>query len=354
MTHLQDRSTAPTLSLGPGTFAVIEWEALCKRYEIDTIPRAELTDRASVIKAIAAAVAARAAAGKPPYAAFIWFFDIWHFAPFNEEMLGPLIKNGCRLFCGAGAGYEIVDVGWLASQGAYYCNTPTAITVSTANGALMLILAATRAASQGDMYARAGRWRGDASVPPGALPLGEDVEGMTLGIIGFGSIGKALSTRAQACGMKIIYYNRHRVPESEENGAVYVAMNELLASSDVISVNCPLTPETRGLLGPAAFSKMKTGVFIVNTARGPIIDEDALVQALKSGKVSRVGLDVFEREPNIHPGLLEPSMSHRVTLQAHVTGRTMQAFFKAELELFKSLEEFMKGGEPEYAVNAPR
>ncbi|KAF7350972.1 hypothetical protein MSAN_01659400 [Mycena sanguinolenta] len=344
----------PILTLGPGTFAVHEWEALCKRYEIDTIPRAELADRARGMKAIAAAVAARAAAGKSPYAAFIWFFDIWHFAPFNEEMLGPLIKNGCRLVCGAGAGYEIIDVDWLASQGAYYCNTPTAITVSTANGALMLILAATRAASQGDMYTRAGRWRGNASVPPGVLPLGEDIEGMTLGIIGLGSIGKALSTRAQACGMKIIYYNRHRVPESEKNGAVYVSMDELLASSDVISVNCPLTPETRGLLGPVAFSKMKTGVFIVNTARGPIINEDALVQALKSGKVSRVGLDVFEHEPNIHPGLLDPSVSHRVTLQPHMTGRTMQAFYKAELELFKSLEEFMRGEKPEYAINAPR
>ncbi|KAF8150483.1 D-isomer specific 2-hydroxyacid dehydrogenase [Mycena galopus ATCC 62051] len=213
---------------------------------------------------------------------------------------------------------------------------------------------ATRAASQGDMYTRAGKWRGDASVPGEALPLGQDIEGMTLGIIGFGSIGTALAIRAQACGMKIIYHSRRRVPESEEKGAAYVSMDELLAMSDVISVNCPLTAETRHLLGPAEFSKMKTGVFIVNTARGAIIDEEALVEALKSGKVSRAGLDVFENEPTPHPGLLNPSLSHKITFQPHMTGRTTQSFVKGELELFKNLQEFMSGERPEYAVNDPK
>jgi len=342
------------LTLGSAAFAVSEYEAVCKRYGIDTIPLAGLKDHAGATAAIADAVAARAAAGKSPYGAFIRFFGTGVFYPFDEDMFRPLTKNGCRLFCGAGAGYDNTDAEWLASQGAYYCNTPTAITISTANGALLLILAATRAASQGDMHARAGRWRGDASVPGDFVPLGQDIEGMTLGIIGFGSIGKALTVRAQACGMKVIYYSRRRVRESEENGAIYVSMDELLATSDVISVNCPLTAETRHLLGPAEFSKMKTGVFVVNTARGAIIDEDALVQALKSGKVFRVGLDVFENEPNIHPGLLDPSLSYRVTSQPHMTGRTTQSFFKGELQLFKSLEEFIRGERPEYAVNDPK
>ncbi|KAJ7807846.1 putative 2-hydroxyacid dehydrogenase [Mycena olivaceomarginata] len=288
--------------------------------------------------AIASAVAARSAAHKSPYVAFIKFFGTGVFKPFDADMFAPLTQNGCRLFCGAGAGYDTVDTQWLASQGAYYCNTSRAIAVSTANGALMLILAATRAASQADMS---------------LLPLGQDIEGMTLGIIGFGAIGKALAVRAQACGMKIIYYSRRRAPESEENGAIYVSMDDLFATSDVISVNCPLTPETRHLIGPAAFSKMKTGVFIVNTARGSIIDEDALVEALQSGKVSRVGLDVFANEPHIHPGLLDPSLAYRVTMQPHMAGRTVQSFVKGELELFKSLEEFMRGERPEYAVNDP-
>ncbi|KAK7057696.1 D-isomer specific 2-hydroxyacid dehydrogenase [Favolaschia claudopus] len=337
------------LTLGSATFAMEAWESICRQHEVDILPREELPDHTSVANAIAEIVAARAAAGKAPYVAFIWFFDTWKYGPFNENMLGPLIRNGCRLVCGLGAGYDIADIAYLTNQGTYYCNTPTAITVSTANGALMLILAATRAASQGELLTRAGKWRGD--VPANTIPLGEDIQGMTLGIIGLGSIGKALAVRAKACGMNIIYYNRRRVAESEENGATFVTFDELLAKADVISVNCPLTPETRHFLGPAEFSKMKTGVFIVNTARGPIIDEEALVQALQSGKVSRVGLDVFEQEPDIHPGLLDPSMTYRVNFQPHMTGRTRQAFCDAELQLFESLEDFMNGKRPRYAVN---
>ncbi|KAJ6497512.1 glycerate-and formate-dehydrogenase [Mycena sanguinolenta] len=324
------------LTLGTAAYAVSEFDTLRERYHIDSIPVAALTSHADAAAAIADAVAARSAAGKSPYVAFIRFFRTSVFYPFDADMFSPLTESGCRVFCGAAIGHDNVDMDWLTSQGAYYCNTP-ALTVSTAHTALMLILAATRAASQGDMYARAGNWRGDASLSGGVLPLGEDIEGMTLGIIGLGAIGKALAVRSQACGMKIIYHNRRRVPESEENGATYVSMDELLATSDVISVNCPLTAETRHLLGHAEFSKMKTGVFIVNTARGPIIDETALIQALKSGKVSRAGLDVFENEPN-----------------PHMAANTRQAFTKGELELFASVEEFMRGERPKCAVNDPK
>ncbi|KAJ7188810.1 D-isomer specific 2-hydroxyacid dehydrogenase [Mycena filopes] len=342
------------LTLGSTAFAIPEFEAVLKRYHVDTIPLAGLTDNAGVTKAVADAVATRSAAGKPPYVAFIWWFGTSQFSPFDAKMLSPLTQTGkCRFFSGGGAGYDDVDTEWMASQGAYYCNTPTAITVSTANGALMLILAATRPLTQGEMYTRAGKWRGDASVPGDYIPYGEDIEGVTLGIIGLGAIGQALSVRAQACGMKIIYNNRSRLPESEEGGATYVSMDDLLATSDVISVNCPLTPITRHLLGPSEFAKMKTGVFIVNTARGAIIDEGALVEALRSGKVARVGLDVVENEPKIHPGLLDPSLAYRVTLQPHTTGRTTQAFHKGELQIIKSLDEFMRGERPEYAVNHP-
>jgi len=342
------------LALGSAAFAIPEYEAVCTRYKIDNIPLDSVKNHSDVTEAVAKAVADRAAAGKSPYVAFIWFFGTGIFSPFDETMLSPLTKNGCRFFSGGGAGYDDVGTEWMASQGAYYCNTPTAISIPTANGALMFILAATRAISQGDMYTRAGKWRGDASVPGDLFPLGQDIEGLTLGIIGLGSIGKALSVRAQACGMKIIYYNRRPVPESEATGATYVSMDELLATSDVISVNCPLTAATRHLLGPAEFSKMKTGVFIVNTARGAIIDEEALVEALKSGKVSRVGLDVFELEPVIHPGLLDPALKYRVTLQPHTTGRTDKSFYNGEKEILKSLEEFMRGEKPEYAVNDPK
>ncbi|KAJ7503094.1 D-isomer specific 2-hydroxyacid dehydrogenase [Mycena galericulata] len=344
----------PILVFGFPALAIPEYEALCNQYKIDNIPLNGLQDHSGVTTAVAEAVSARAAAGKSPYIAFIWWFGTAVFGPFDKTMLSPLTDNGCRFFSGGGAGYDDVDTEWMASQGAYYCNTPTAITVPTANGALMLILAATRAISQGEMYAKSGKWRGDPSVPGDLFPLVQEIDGLTLGIIGLGSIGKALSVRAQVCGMKVIYHNRNRVPESEEAGATYTTMNELLATSDVISVNCPLTPATRHLLGPAEFAKMKTGVFIVNTARGAIIDEDALVEALKSGKVFRAGLDVFEHEPVIHPGLLDPALAYRVTLQPHTAGRTDRAFLNGERQIIKSLQEFMRGERPEYAVNDPK
>ncbi|KAJ7189570.1 putative 2-hydroxyacid dehydrogenase C1773.17c, partial [Mycena pura] len=341
------------LALGSAAWAVSDYQALCEQYKIDSIPLKDVTNHATVTEAVAKAVAARTVARKSPYVAFIWFFGTAIFSPFDQNMLGPLVKSGCRLFCGGGVGYDDVATEWMASEGAYYCNTPTAITASTANGALMLILTATRAAYQGEIYTRSGKWRGDASVPGDLFPYGKDIDGLTLGVIGLGSIGKALAVRAQACGMKIVYYNRRRVQEPEENGAKYVSMEELLATSDVISVNCPLTPATHHLLGPVEFSKMKTGVYIVNTARGAIIDEEALVQALKSGKVSCVGFDVFEREPTIHPGLLDPSLAYRVALQPHTTGRTVEAFTKGEQQIIKSVQEFMRGERPEYAVNSP-
>ena len=120
-----------------------------------------------------------------------------------------------------------------------------------------------------------------------------------------GGIGSAVAHRAKAFGMKIQYHNRHQLPGSEENGAKYVSFEELLKTSDVLSLNLALNPSTKHIIGKEQFNAMKDGVIIVNTARGALIDEAALVDALKSGKVWTCGLDVFEEEPKIHPGLLE-------------------------------------------------
>ncbi|KAF7315037.1 hypothetical protein MIND_00017900 [Mycena indigotica] len=342
------------LALGSAAFAVEAYQVFCKEFTVDSVPLSSVTNHDTLAQAIAAAVTRRAADGQSPYVAFIWFFGTNIFSPFDQAMLEPLTKAGCGFFSGGGAGYDDVATGWMTEQGAYYCNTPTAITVSTANGALMLLLNVTRASYQGEMYTRAGKWRGNLADPHDMFPLGYDLEDRTLGIIGLGQIGQALSVRAQACGMKIIYYNRRRVPEAEENGARYASFDELLATSDAISINCPLTTETRHLLGPAEFRKMKSGVYIVNTARGPIVDEEALVEALKSGKVAAAGLDVFEKEPSINPGLLDPSLSYRVSMQPHATGRTAAAFTKGENQIMKSVREYMRGQRPEYAVNNPK
>jgi len=164
---------------------------------------------------------------------------------------------------------------------------------------IFLIIGALRSVNIGMINIRKGEWRG--SPPP---RFGHDLEGKVLGILGMGGIGRNLRRKAEAFGMKVQYHNRNELPEQVSNGAKYVSFDELLATSDVISLNLPLNKTTKHLITKAEFEKMKDGVVIVNTARGAIIDEAALVEALESGKVWSCGLDVYEDEPDIHPGLI--------------------------------------------------
>lgn len=146
---------------------------------------------------------------------------------------------------------------------------------------------------------RAGQWRGH-------MGLGHDPEGKTLGILGMGGIGSAVARRALALDLQLQYHNRHPLPPDQNpSGAVYVDFETLLRTSDIISVHLPLGEGTRGLIGRKEFEMMKEGVVIVNTARGPIIDEEALLDAIRSGKVFAAGLDVYEKEPEVRKALLE-------------------------------------------------
>ena len=146
---------------------------------------------------------------------------------------------------------------------------------------------------------RKGEWRGKN------FDLGHDPKNKVLGVLGMGGIGQAVAQRARAFGMRIQYHNRSRLPTGEEQGAKYVSFDELMKTSDVISLNLALNASTRHIISKPQFDMMKDNVVIVNTARGPIIDEAALVDALNSGKVFAAGLDVFEEEPKIHQGLLD-------------------------------------------------
>ncbi|BGP20901.1 hypothetical protein JCM10213v2_009066 [Rhodosporidiobolus nylandii] len=345
MPALVDTPRRAVLALGEPRFAKEELEALKQLVDVETVPA---TDHDGTAAAIKEAVEKRKAAGLPGYEGAVWFFGNGPYAPFDEGLLGSLAAEGARFFSGGGVGYDDVDTKWMSSVGAYYANTPTAVTASTATGALMLILSATRAATWAESNVRKGWWRGE-NQPDEAkyLPLGIDVEGSKLGIIGMGNIGKALAKRATACGMDIYYHNRTRVADEASYNAKYLSFDELISTCDVISINCPLTDSTRHLISREAFAKMKDGVFIVNTGRGPVTDEEALVEALRSGK----GLDVFEREPTVHPGLLDPAISHRVTLQPHSAARTQQTIHKGEQEILQSLSEFLRGEVPQNAVN---
>ncbi|TRM63135.1 D-isomer specific 2-hydroxyacid dehydrogenase [Schizophyllum amplum] len=154
----------------------------------------------------------------------------------------------------------------------------------------------------------------------------------------------------QHFGMKVIYSNRHRLPEEEEKGAEFVSFDEILVRADVLSLNCPLTKHTRHLLNAEAFVKMRDGIIIVNTSRGPVIHEQALVDALESGKVLRAALDVFEFEPQVHPGLIK---SRHTTLSPHGAVYNETLFEDQQTEILSNLEAFIKTGTPNTPVNQP-
>lgn len=180
-------------------------------------------------------------------------------------------------------------------------NTPDVLTEATADLAFGLLIDASRRISEGDRLVRAGGW--EAWTP--SFHLGTKVHGMNLGIVGFGRIGMAMARRARGFGMHVGYTQRKEQPLHRALGATFVPdLDELLATSDAISIHCPLTPETRGLFDAKRLAKMKPGSILVNTARGPIIDEAALAHALEHGPLAAAGLDVYSDEPKVHPALL--------------------------------------------------
>ncbi|PSN73114.1 glyoxylate reductase [Corynespora cassiicola Philippines] len=217
---------------------------------------------------------------------------------FDQEIVEALPAT-VRFICHNGAGYDQVDVHVCTKRGIRVSNTPTAVDNSTADVNMFLILGALRRFNPSMKALREGNWRGHP--PP---PLGNDPEGKTLGILGMGGIGRNLKKKAEAFSMRVIYHNRCRLSPELAAGAEYVSFEELLSTSDVISLNLPLNAETRHKISTSEFEMMKKGVVLVNTARGAIIDEEALVRALDSGRVASVGLDVYENEPKVHPGLV--------------------------------------------------
>ncbi|KAG2216164.1 hypothetical protein INT45_001602 [Circinella minor] len=200
----------------------------------------------------------------------------------------------------------------------------------TADTAVYLILATLRNTMQYHENVRQGKWN------HGVL-RGNNPEGKTLGILGMGGIGKALAKRMRGFDVKIQYYNRnrHTMEVEKKYDANYVSFETLLQTSDIIFISVPLNSSTYRLLDKPQFDMMKQGVFIINTARGPIIHENALVSALETGKVAGAGLDVYEKEPNIHPGLL----SHpRCVLLPHISSQTEESLYNMDRETMKNME----------------
>ena len=198
-----------------------------------------------------------------------------------------------------GVGYDNIDVPACAARGVAVGNTPGALTETTADFTWTLLLAAARRLAEGAAYVRAGDW---TTWGPQLL-LGSDVYGSTLGIVGFGRIGQAVARRAAGFGMTVLYSSRTAAPAAVEAslGAHWVELDELLARSDIVTLHCPLNDETRGLIGAAALARMKPTAVLVNTARGPVVDQAALAAALRDGVIAGAALDVTDPEP-IDPG----------------------------------------------------
>ena len=207
------------------------------------------------------------------------------------------------LIASFGAGTDHIDLATAHERRIMVTNTPSVFTEDTADITMALILAAPRRLGEGIRMVAAGQWDGWA---PTAM-LGHRIAGRRLGIVGMGRIGQAVAHRARAFGLETVYHNRHRLPDAVETmlGARYEAdLDALIASADILSLHCPATPETRHLIDAERLASMKTDAFVINTGRGNLIDEDALIAALEGGRLGGAGLDVFANEPEVNPRLI--------------------------------------------------
>lgn len=222
---------------------------------------------------------------------------------FDKELCENLPKSVVAV-CHLGAGYDQIDTQFFKDRKIQVTNVPELVNDATADTHVFLLLGALRNFSYGNRVLINGEW--PKAGPAGGAPVGNDPEGKVVGVLGMGGIGRTVVKRLQPFGFsKFIYHNRNRLSADLENGCDYVSFEELLEKSDIISVNIPLNPKTKHILNEDAFSKMKDGVVIVNTARGAVIDETAMIKALKSGKIRAAGLDVFEEEPQVPKELLD-------------------------------------------------
>lgn len=262
--------------------------------------------------------------------------------PIDEELLAAAPR--LQVVANVAVGYDNVDVDAATRRGVVVTNTPDVLTEATADLAFALLLAAARRLGEGERLVRGGAWTG---WEPGQL-LGQDVAGRTLGLVGFGRIARAVAARARGFSMPIVYAARREAAGAAEMGARRAPLAELLSEVDFLSLHCPLTPETRHIIGADALARMKSTAILVNTARGPCVDEEALAGALQRGEIAGAGLDVFEDEPRIHPELAQ---SERAFLAPHVGSATTTARRRMAELAARAARDVLAGRVPDTAVN---
>ncbi len=251
---------------------------------------------------------------------------------------GPQLK----LIANFGVGVDHIDLKAARARGIIVTNTPGVLTEDTADMTMALILSVPRRLGEGEKLIRQGMWSGWR--PNGML--GHRVNGKRLGIIGMGRIGRAVAARAKGFGINTLYHNRHRLPESVEAelGATYAAdLDTLIASADIISINCPHTSETHGLIDARRIALIKPDAYLINTARGEIVDEDALIKALQTGAIGGAGLDVYTHEPNVDPRLLALS---NVVLLPHMGSATYEGREAMGEKVIANIRAWVDGHRP--------
>jgi glyoxylate reductase len=252
-------------------------------------------------------------------------------------------KGRLRVVANVAVGYDNIDVEAATAAGVVICNTPGILDDTTADVAFLLILAASRRSSEAEATLRAGRWGGFHMEEF----LGRDIHGATLGIVGYGRIGRAVARRAEGFGMEVIHHTRTPTGEPGWIGD----LSELLGRADIVSLHVPLGPGTRHMIGRAELAAMKQTAVLVNTARGPVVDEEALAEALEEGVIYAAGIDVYEREPAVHPRLLA---APRAVLLPHIGSATVETRTAMSRLASASVRSVLAGEMPPNALNSAR
>ncbi len=257
----------------------------------------------------------------------------------DEELLACAPR--LRIVANISIGVDNLDLPAMTRHGVYATNTPDAFVESTADFTLGLLLTLVRRIHEADGYVRSGAWRSfQPGVWDGALLMGK-----TLGLVGYGAIGQAVARRARAFGLRILHHRR-----TPDGSPEYADLDQLLAESDFVSLHLPLNADSRGLLNASRIARMKRGACLVNAARGRVVDEAALVEALRSGHLAGAALDVFENEPQVHPGLVSRP---NVVLTPHIGGGTRESRHAARHFSATNVARVLRGQPPLNALNTP-
>jgi glyoxylate reductase len=263
--------------------------------------------------------------------------------PIGETVLST---PGLKIVGNVAVGFNNIDIAAATAHKVMVTNTPGVLDDATADFAFTLLMSAARRIVEADNFTRQGKFKGWAI----DMMLGADVFGATLGLVGIGRIGRGVAHRAKGFNMRVLYYDPHPLPPDAEQqlGATRVDLGRLLSESDFVSVHVPLTPETQHMLSKAQFEQMKRTAILINTSRGPVVDEAALVEALSAKKIAGAGLDVYEREPAVHPGLIS---SPNVVLAPHIASATSRTRSEMSAMAARNVATAARGGRPPNLVN---